>query len=127
MSLPFRILSVQTGTLCLACALGLGAALFGIGAATLVGAGSMLLGGLSIVLPSAAYAWVSRTEHRPNRLLLFAGLKVVATLLLLTLAVAWAQATVGWLLAGMVIAYLAHMGGALWLTNKTNYAARQRA
>ena len=113
-SLPFRILSVQTGTVCLACALS--AAL-----ATTMDGVSMLVGALCIVLPSALYAWLARTEHRPAWVLALAGFKVVLSLLLLVVAVVAGWFSIGWLLVGIGAAYAAHLGATLWLARQGDF------
>ena len=115
MSLPFRILSMQAGVLCFGCSF-VGLAALTLGLVTLWASLSMLMGGLVVLVPAWLYALATNEEHRPNRLLLLAWLKLVASLVLLTLAVVWGKPSIGWLLSGLGLAYIAHALAAWWLT-----------
>lgn len=68
---------------------------------------SMLIGGLSVVLPSWAYLALTSDEHRSEWLLLFAWVKIVGTIVLLAIGMILAPRP-AWLLGGLVIAYLGH-------------------
>jgi len=72
---------------------------------------SMLMGGFSVVFPSWGYQMLTTQEHRGERLLLFAWMKIVGTIALLAISMLLAPRPL-WLLAGLAIAYLGHVLGA---------------
>jgi hypothetical protein len=74
---------------------------------------SMLIGGLSVVLPSWAYLAATTGEHRGERLLLFAWVKIVGTIALLAIGMIVVPRP-EWLLGGLAVAYLGHALAALF-------------
>lgn len=68
---------------------------------------SMLIGGFSVVLPSWLYLLATSGEHRSERLLLFAWVKIVGTIALLAIGMIVAPRA-QWLLGGLAIAYIGH-------------------
>ncbi len=68
---------------------------------------SMLIGGFSVVLPSWMYLAATSGEHRSERLLLFAWVKIVGTIALLAIGMIVAPRA-QWLLGGLAIAYVGH-------------------
>lgn len=74
---------------------------------------SMLIGGLSVVLPSWGYLAATTGEHRGERLLLFAWLKIVGTIVLMAIGMIVAPRP-EWMLGGLAIAYLGHALAALF-------------
>ncbi len=72
---------------------------------------SMLMGGMAVIGPNWLYVRLAGEEHSPQRLLLLAAAKVLATLVLLALAIGLAsrwQWLPAWTLAGVVVAYMSH-------------------
>ena len=74
---------------------------------------SMLAGGLSVVLPSWAYVAATKGEHRGERLLLLAWVKILGTMALLALGMVLVPKP-QWLLGGLALAYLSHALVAYW-------------
>lgn len=68
---------------------------------------SMLIGGFCVVLPSWMYLTATSDEHRSERLLLFAWVKIVGTIALLAIGMIVAPRA-EWLLGGLAIAYIGH-------------------
>lgn len=74
---------------------------------------SMLTGGLAVVLPSWAYVALTKGEHRGERLLLLAWVKIVGTVALLAFGMLMAPMP-QWLLGGLALAYASHATAAYW-------------
>lgn len=74
---------------------------------------SMLTGGLAVVLPSWAYVALTKGEHRGERLLLLAWVKIVGTVALLAIGMILAPMP-QWLLGGLALAYASHAMAAYW-------------